>query len=93
MHGDAAARRQHVDGLIILRLGKPHRLVVDHHAGVAERGAEPRVIFQGADAAVDIDRGVDLGVAGIGDGDRFVARALGRQHVGNGADQLGAFRE
>ena len=40
---------------------------VEQGLGRAEAGAEPGVIFQRADAAVDVDRGVDLGVAGIGD--------------------------
>ena len=73
---------------IVLRLGEPHRLLVEQHARVAEPRAEPRVIFQRADAAVDVDRGVDLGVAGIGDRDPFVFRAVGDEHVGDGADEL-----
>ena len=79
-----------MNGLIVLGLGEPHRLFVEQHARVAQPGAEPRVIFQRADAAVDIDGRVGLGVAGIGDGDVLVARAVGGQHVGHRAHELAA---
>src|SRR5262249_12523177 len=42
------------------------------------------------DAAVDVDRGVHLGVAGIGDRNLFVASAVGSEHIGDRADQLTA---
>jgi len=84
----AAPRHQQVDGLVILRLGEPHRFLIEQRARVAEPCTEAREIFQRADAAVDIDRRVRFGVAGIGDGDLFVARAVRGEHVGNGAEQL-----
>ena len=90
MDGDAAARHHQVNGLIVLGLGEPHRLLIEQHARVAQPGAEPGVIFERADAAVDVDRRVGLGVAGIGDGDVLVTRAVGDEHVGHGADQLAA---
>ena len=90
MHGDAVTRRQQMDGLKIFRLREPHRLLVEQESRGAERAAKPRIIFHGADAAVDVDRGVDFGVAGIRDRDRFIFRAIGDQHVGDRADQLGA---
>ena len=79
-----------MNGLIVLGLGKPHRLFVEQHARVAEAGAEPGIVFQRADAAVDVDRGIHLGVAGIRDGDFLVARAVGDEHVGDRADELAA---
>ncbi len=85
----AAPRHQQVDGLVVLGLGEPHRLFVEQRARVAQARPEPRVVFERADAAVDVDRRVDLGVAGIGDGDRLVARAVGGQDIGDRADQLG----
>ena len=88
--GDAAARRHQVDGLIVLSLGEPHRLFVEQHARIAQPATESGVIFQRADAAVDVDRRVRLGVAGIGDGDLLIARAIGNQHVGHGADEVAA---
>src|SRR5262249_60219748 len=53
-----------------------------------QHGAEAVIISPLADAAVDVDRPVCLGVAGIGDGDRFIARAVRDQDVGNCADEL-----
>ncbi len=79
MHGDAVARHQHMDGLEVFGLGQPHRLLVEQRLGRAQPRAEAGVIFQRADAAVDVDGGVDLGVAGIGDCDVFIARAVGDQ--------------
>src|SRR5215831_9749928 len=79
-----------VDGLIVLSLGEPHRLFVEQHARIAQPATESGVIFQRADAAVDVDRRVRLGVAGIGDGDLLIARAVSDQHVGHGADELAA---
>jgi hypothetical protein len=88
--GDAAARRHQVDGLVVLGLGEPHRLFVEQHARIAQPATESGVIFQRADAAVDVDGRVHLGVAGIGDGHIFIASAVGDQHVGDGADELAA---
>ena len=88
MDGDAAARHHQVNGLIVLGLGEPYRLFIEQHARVAEPGAEPGVILQRADPAVDIDGGIGLGVAGIGDGDVFVAHAVGDKHIGHRADEL-----
>src|SRR5207248_7113605 len=88
VHGNAAARHHQVYRLIILGLGQSRRLVVDERMGVAQPGAEPGIIFQRADTAVDVDRRVRLGVAGIGDGDGFIARAVRDQDVGDYADEL-----
>ena len=77
-----------MNGLVVLGLGEPHRLFVEQHARLAQPGAEPGVVFERADAAVDVDCRVGLGVAGIGDGDLLVARAVGGQHVGHRADEL-----
>ena len=88
--GDAAARHHQVDGLVVLGLGEPHRLLVEQRARIAQPAAESGVIFQRADAAVDVDRRVRLGITGIGDGDVLIARAVGDQHVGDGADELAA---
>src|SRR5262249_45514892 len=88
--GDAAARHHEMNGLVILSLGEPYWLFVEQRAGVAEAAAEPGVIFQRADATVDVDRRIRLGVAGIDDGDVFVARAVGDQHVGDSTDELAA---
>ncbi len=88
VHGDAAPRHHQMDRLIVLRLGQPHRLLVEQHLCFAEPGAEPRVVFQRADAAVDVDRGVDLGVAGIRDRDAFILGAVGGEHIGDGAEQF-----
>lgn len=71
-----------MDRLKIFCLRQTHRLVVDERLGVTERRTKPGVIFQRADATVDVDRRIDLGVAGIGDSDFLVARAIGSQHVG-----------
>src|SRR5438270_430279 len=54
--GDAAARHHQMNGLVILGLGEPHRLFVEQHARATESG----VIFQRADAAVDVDGRVHL---------------------------------
>ena len=91
VHGDAVARRQQMMAWKFSALASRTGFSVEQGFGRAEAGAEPGVIFQRADAAVDVDRRVDLGVAGIGDGDLFVARAVGDEHVGDGAQQLGAF--
>jgi len=53
--GDATARHHQVNGLIVLGLGEPHRLLIEQHARVAQPGTEPGVIFERADAAVDVD--------------------------------------
>ena len=90
MDGNASARQHQVNGLIVLRLGEPHRLFVEQRVRIAQAGTEAGVVFKRADAAVDVDRRVGLGVAGIGDGDLFVAGAVRRQHVGDGADELAA---
>ena len=90
MHCDAAARHHQVDRLIVLRLGEPHRLLGQQHARLAQPRAEPGKIFQRADAAVDVDRSVGFGVAGILDGDGFVFGAVGRERIGDRAKQLRA---
>jgi hypothetical protein len=88
MHGDAAARQHKVNGLIVLRLGEPHRLFIEQHAGVTKAGAEPGIIFQRPDAAVDIDRRIALGIAGVGNRDLLVTGAVRREHIGDGTDKL-----
>jgi len=72
-----------MNGLVVLRLGEADRLLVEQHARVAETRAETGIIFQRADAAVDVDRRVHLGVAGVGDRDLLVAGAVGDEHVGD----------
>src|ERR671937_481349 len=56
-------------------------------AGLASTGTEAGIVFQRTDAAVDVDRRVRFRVAGIGDGDRFIACAVGGEHVGDRADE------
>ena len=63
MHGDTAARHHQMYGLIVLRLGEPHRLFIEQRTRLAQPGAEAGVIFEGADATVDVDRGVHFGIA------------------------------
>src|SRR5271166_2962480 len=75
-------------GLIVLRFRKPHRLFIEQHASVAETGRDPGVIFQGADAAVDVDSRIGLGVARIGDRDLLVAGAVSGEHISHRADEL-----
>ena len=90
MHRDAAPRHHQVDRLIVLRLGEPHRLLVEQHARLAQAGAEAGEIFQRADAAVDVDGGVGFGVAGILDRDAFVLGAVGSERIGDRTEQLRA---
>ena len=82
MDRHTAPRYQHVDRLEIFRLCKTHRLVVDEGLGITERRTEPSVKFQRADATVDIDRGIDFGVAGVGDSNFLIARAIGDEDLG-----------
>ena len=88
MHRDTAPWYQEVDRLKILRLRQAHRFFVDERLGATERRTEPGIIFQRADAAVDVDRCIDLGVARVGDSDFLVARAIGSKHVGYRTQKL-----
>jgi hypothetical protein len=90
VHGDAAARHHQVNGLIILRLGESHGLFIEQRTRITEPRAETRIVFERADAAIDVDRRVRFRVAGIGDGDRFIPCAVCGEHVGDGADELGS---
>jgi hypothetical protein len=72
-----APRYQQVDRLEVFRLCKTRRLVVDECLGITERRTEPGVISQRADTTVDIDRGIDFGIAGVGNSNFLIARAIG----------------
>src|SRR6516162_10990499 len=85
---DTAPWYQQVDRLKILRLCEARRFLVDERLGATERLTEPGVIFQRANAAVDVDRCIDLGVARVGDSDFLVARAIGSKHVGYRTQKL-----
>jgi hypothetical protein len=69
VRGDAAPWYQQVDRVKIFCLRQTHRFFVNECLGVTERRTKPSVEFQRADAAVDVDRRIDLGVARVGDSD------------------------
>ena len=88
MYGHAVPRREQMDCLVVFSFGQPHRLAVDECFCLAERRAEPRIIFQRPNAAVDVDCRIRLCVAGIGDRNLFIARAVRRQHFRDRAEHL-----
>ena len=65
MHRDSVERNADMQALEVGIAGQAHGRAVAQHAGVAEFAADLGEELQRADGAVDIDRRIGLGVAGI----------------------------
>ena len=93
MNGHALDRHREVHRLEGLVAGEAVETAVAQIARLAERFAKAGEELHRADAAVDVDGGVGLGVAGIGQRGLEIAVAVGAKGVGDFLEQPGALSE